>query len=128
MRHIKTYKIFESVEDDLLEIKELFQEVADEWDFEYRPSGEIFQMVNDVLNDDSLSGGGYYSVVEGAEESRHIVIQLPHGKITSNRVTIDMDKFNKDVDKFIDNVKVLGYKVCKISPGNGVMYLISFRH
>ena len=129
MNYLKYYKFFESVSDDLLEIKEYFQEVADEWDLSYKPQGEIFQMLDNAINDDSLSGGGYYSVVEGSEETRHIVIYLPHKKRTSNRLIIDMNRFNQDIDKFINDVSVLGYKISKIYPSdNGIMYIIAFRH
>ena len=132
MKHIKAYKIFESLEDDLLEIKELFQEVSDEWDFSFISLEEFEPMIKNALRYNVLSGGGYYTVTSGRENKRAILVYLPHKQLgqfyTSIKKSIDMKKFSQDVDKFISIVKSIGYNPNIIwdKRDDSVLYIIDF--
>jgi hypothetical protein len=131
MKYLKSYKLLESVSDDLLEIKEHFQEIADEWDLTYKPFGEVIEMINNTRAYNVLTGGGYYTVAEGKDDTRHIVVYLPHkqfGKFYT-AISIDMTKFNNDVDVFIDRIKNLGYNGSVMwgkRDVKSVLYIIDF--
>ena len=128
MKHIKPYNIFESVSDDLLDIKDFFQDVSDEWDIYYLDPRELIPKISDAIAGRELEGGGYYCIFEGKDNHHSIIVYLPHSKVgDKTKVNMDILKFNNDVNLFIDRIKHIGYDNATVIHNdiNNFLYIIS---
>ena len=107
MKHLKSYRIFESSQkynqEDIESIKSLFLSVADDWNLDE---------VKDCFMDIDNNGGGYYSFDSYPYIFINIILPFKNWK-----VSIDIKQFKSDMQFFQQRLKKSGYS-------GGVIYYL----
>jgi hypothetical protein len=106
MKHLKPYNLFENIEyddEELLEIRDIFQQLADEWDIQW-----IDEIDWSEIEDDSF----IYSI-QRISSPNHPYKCLVHLILPANRdlpVWRNLDNFISDVEDIVARMKNMGYK------------------
>lgn len=116
MKHIKTYKLFESNREDELEVaelKDIFQELADEWDIYWLDKIDWAEVMSGGIDENNF----VYSILKVDRENYYTTIHpynflvdiiLPENR--ENPVWKNFDKFISDVENIEQRLRSMGYE------------------
>ena len=103
MKHIKKYKLFESTTQDIDKhisiIKDVLQDVIDDYNI------EIVESYNDI-------GNGYFGVITEIEEGQSNFASIMVNFLSNgSELYSDFSKFEEGVEKSLNRLNTIGYKV-----------------
>lgn len=127
LKHLKTYHLFENIQDDegLLEIKDIVQDIVDEFDFQWvdeidwfnpKKSDFIYNIRRCVIK----SSGNFQGKIL-------VDFVLPTQKLACDRIYKDWHIFISQIEECIERLVNIGYGAEWIREGRQIQIQIAYK-
>ena len=122
MKHLKPYKLFENNQDELLEIKDIFQDFADDWDIYWVDELDWGGMMSSLYKNSDYFVYNIREVVGNKDWQYLIDIILPQNK--EHKVWKNFSKFRRELEFCQERLIQIGFEDTTLG-NDGIHYQIA---
>jgi hypothetical protein len=108
MKHLTPFKLFENMDNDILEIKDIFQDIADEWDIYWVDELDWSGMMSSLYKNKDYFVYTIREIVGNKDWQYLIDIVLPQNK--EHKVWKNFKKFRDDLEICKERLVHIGFE------------------